>query len=351
MSKERTLRAPSAKILVVDDNDFYLKTVEALLGMMDIRARLAYSGAEAIELIQKEDFDMVFMDHMMPEMDGIEATRAIRKLGDKYSRVVIIALTANTVQGAKEMFLSQGFNGFVSKPVQIRELKEILIEWLPKEKIKLNAQGSGGPESIFSPELRRKLIKNFIKDNKDRFNEIEEAISSGGIGLANRLAHTLKGNAGQLGKTSLQQAAAVLERQLADAKNPVTPEQMLALKTELNAALSQFTAELEAQPSAESDTPVNGSSAPETEEWLDAKSAGELFEKLEPLLEMGNPECRGLVSKLRLIHDGGDGLKTGELKTHLMQQIDDFDFELALVTLGELKKQVMQADGMLPGKV
>jgi len=75
------------------------------------------------------------MDHMMPEMDGVEATGIIRKLGEKYKELPIIALTANAVQGAKEMFLSSGFNGFISKPIDLHEMYGVLKEWLPAEKI------------------------------------------------------------------------------------------------------------------------------------------------------------------------------------------------------------------------
>jgi CheY-like chemotaxis protein len=79
---------------------------------------------------------MVFMDHMMPEMDGVEATTEIRKLGGKYKHLAIVALTANAVKGAKEMFLENGFNDMVTKPIDLRELNRALEKWLPPEKIK-----------------------------------------------------------------------------------------------------------------------------------------------------------------------------------------------------------------------
>jgi len=135
LKKERTLYAPNANILVVDDNAFNLRVAEGLLELFKINTETAFSGKEAIGLVQKNNFDLVFMDHMMPEMDGAEAVGIIRKLGGKYKSLPIIALTADAVQGAKEMFLSSGFNGFISKPIDIQELNEILREWLPPEKI------------------------------------------------------------------------------------------------------------------------------------------------------------------------------------------------------------------------
>ena len=135
VKKDLAFFAPSADILVVDDNEFNLKVARGLLGLLKIEPETAFSGREAINLIKNKDYDIVFMDHMMPEMDGIEATKRIRKLGDKFAKLPIIALTANAISGAHEMFLANGFNGFISKPINTPELNAILGKWLPPEKI------------------------------------------------------------------------------------------------------------------------------------------------------------------------------------------------------------------------
>jgi CheY-like chemotaxis protein len=97
----------------------------------------AVSGAKAIEMVSQQSYDLILMDHMMPEMDGIEAVRAIRALGKNYARSIpIIALTANAVSGMKEMFLKNGFNDFLSKPIEIPKLDEIVTKWIPGEKKK-----------------------------------------------------------------------------------------------------------------------------------------------------------------------------------------------------------------------
>jgi signal transduction histidine kinase/CheY-like chemotaxis protein len=140
--KERTLFAPGAEILVVDDNEFNLRVAEGLLDLFGIKTKTSSSGREAVGLVQKNEFDIVFMDHMMPDMDGIEATGKIRELGEKYKTLPIIALTANAVQGVKEMFLSNGFSGFISKPIDIQELNEVLREWLPPDKIEEKPQSA-----------------------------------------------------------------------------------------------------------------------------------------------------------------------------------------------------------------
>ena len=133
---ELTVYAPEARILLVDDNEFNLKVAHGLLNLYGIDAETVFSGKEAIDLVRQNDYDIIFMDQMMPEMDGVEATGIIRKLGGKYKTLCIIALTANTIQGAKEMFLANGFNDFISKPIDMHQLAELLMKWLPEEKLK-----------------------------------------------------------------------------------------------------------------------------------------------------------------------------------------------------------------------
>ena len=126
--------APTANVLVVDDNEFNLRVAKGLLALSGIDTKMTSSGKEAIAIIQQNEFDIVFMDHMMPDMDGMETTQNIRSLGKKYESLPIIALTANAVFGAKEMFLAHGFNDFLSKPIDIHALNEILTKWMPPEK-------------------------------------------------------------------------------------------------------------------------------------------------------------------------------------------------------------------------
>ena len=126
--------AKKCRVLVVDDNGMNRKLAMALLKFYEFDLYEADSGKKAIELVKQKDFDIIFMDHMMPEMDGIEATRIIRnECGEAAKKSVIIALTANALQGAKEEFLANGFEDFLSKPFQRTDLHEILEHWVPKE--------------------------------------------------------------------------------------------------------------------------------------------------------------------------------------------------------------------------
>ena len=123
----RAFIAPDAKLLVVDDNVMNRKVFSALLKPTQIKVVEAESGPEAIELAAKEYFDIIFMDHMMPGMDGIEAFHRIKELIDSPCKdTPIIILTANAVAGAKEAYLEEGFDGFLSKPIVSDKLEEMI---------------------------------------------------------------------------------------------------------------------------------------------------------------------------------------------------------------------------------
>lgn len=127
--------APKARILVVDDNAINLSVAEGLLEPLKMQVNTARSGKEAIEMIDSNIYDLIFMDHMMPDMDGVETTRIIRRMYPKYEKVPIIALTANAISGTREMFLAEGMNDFVAKPIEVRVLISKVHQWLPDDKI------------------------------------------------------------------------------------------------------------------------------------------------------------------------------------------------------------------------
>jgi CheY-like chemotaxis protein/HPt (histidine-containing phosphotransfer) domain-containing protein len=132
----RVMAREGVQILVVDDNTINLSVATGFLATHNITADMVTSGLAAIEKVQEKHYDIVFMDHMMPGMDGIEAAQAIRKLdGPWFADMPIIALSANAMAGAREAFLAAGMNGFISKPINAGELNAILLTWLPKDKI------------------------------------------------------------------------------------------------------------------------------------------------------------------------------------------------------------------------
>lgn len=126
----------NAHVLVVDDNRMNLRVIEEILTNYNIKVTTAVSGKEALEKITSADYDFVFMDHMMPEMDGVETFHAIRQMfGTYFAKVPIVALTANTVAGAREALLAEGFNDFLEKPLERSVLERVLRRNLPAEKV------------------------------------------------------------------------------------------------------------------------------------------------------------------------------------------------------------------------
>ena len=171
-------KAPDAKVLLVDDNDINLRVAEGVLKLFDINSTLASSGKEAIELLKNQDMDIVFMDHMMPELDGIETTEIIRRTGGEYGKhLPIIALTANVVNDAKQMFLENGFQDFIPKPIGLKSVDTVLRKWLPGEKLQ------------FVDEQMRKRIPVFDENGAE---EIE--IDAEEIATDNEVQDSLKKN-------------------------------------------------------------------------------------------------------------------------------------------------------------
>ncbi len=143
--------APTARVLIVDDVRTNIQVAQGLLSFYEMAIDICMSGQEAIEAVKVHNYDLVFMDHMMPEMDGVEATRHIRELPAGRD-LPIIALTANAVSGMREMFLQNGFDDFLSKPIDTAKLNSILEKWLPQEKQVEAALEDDGGES--APDIR-----------------------------------------------------------------------------------------------------------------------------------------------------------------------------------------------------
>lgn len=152
--------APDAEILVVDDNAINLTVVQGLLRPLNMNIETAISGMSAVTKITDKRYDIIFMDHMMPEMDGVETTRVIRRMLGANGQVPIIALTANAVDGTRELFIREGMNDFVAKPIELRVITSKLRKWLPKDKIV--KKHTNGHSSTANPEIGKSIpeIKN-----------------------------------------------------------------------------------------------------------------------------------------------------------------------------------------------
>ena len=126
--------APDAKILVVDDVTMNLKVVEGLLKATKIQIDTAVSGSECLECVKTTPYQMIFLDHMMPEMDGLETLEHMKNLADNpNAQTPVIMLTANAIVGAKEEYIEAGFTDYLTKPIRETELLEMILKYLPEE--------------------------------------------------------------------------------------------------------------------------------------------------------------------------------------------------------------------------
>lgn len=130
------LCAPDVSVLVVDDNVMNLKVIKMMLKPTRMKVSTCASGAECLELIKKYRYDIILMDHMMPEMDGMETFHRAMLMRDSLcGRSTYIVMTANAVMGAREMYLAEGFKDYISKPVQPEVLEDILMRYIPEDKL------------------------------------------------------------------------------------------------------------------------------------------------------------------------------------------------------------------------
>ena len=135
-------RAPEAKVLVIDDMPTNIRLIKELLAPCEVKLYIALSGAKAIAMVEKEYYDLIFMDHMMPEMDGLETSSRIRALKSEnsdlsryYRTVPIILLTANLEPGTDESLSQYGINGCITKPIDLEKLYGTIERMLPPDKI------------------------------------------------------------------------------------------------------------------------------------------------------------------------------------------------------------------------
>ena len=312
------------EILICDDNPMNQLVIIESLARVGLKAVIAENGLEGVNMVknyikkEKKLFELIFMDIQMPVMDGFEAASKIVELN---TGIPIVAMTANVMSGDSEIYRSSGMIDFLGKPFTSQELWRCLLKYIkPAGRQAENTQNIAGDE--VDEEFTKSLKQHFLRNNRNKFEEITKTLETGDVKLAHRLVHSLKSNAGQFGRTGLQKAAADAEASLREEKNQITAEQLKTLEIELSAFLNELSlifSETEELPGSHE---LTQSAEPGPEKIR------ELFEKLEHLLKAGNPECNKYKNDLHAI--SGSEL--------LIQQIDDFEFEAAGLTLAKLKE-------------
>ncbi|MCM1046030.1 MAG: response regulator [Candidatus Gastranaerophilales bacterium] len=231
LKKQQTFEAPEASVLVVDDNDMNRKVFQSLLKRTKMKITAADSGRQCLELVKKEPFHIIFMDHMMPEMDGIETLHEIRKLSDFPNEdTPVIVLTANALSGAREAYLQEGFVDFLTKPIDGDLLEQTVARYLPADLVHqkeavLQEEKAGGmkaDEKAFlaygisianglshakgDGQMYLELVGMFLKE-REKQETMRQFILAQNMADYAILVHGLKGNARTLGADALADAA------------------------------------------------------------------------------------------------------------------------------------------------
>lgn len=171
-SEKECMVCPGVRALVVDDEPMNRMVAEGILRDYQMQVKTAESGMKALELCDKEKFDLIFLDHMMPEMDGVETLKRLRKMyTEEGETLTVIAFTANAVSSAREMFLREGFDEFVSKPIEYLELERVLKKVLPKSSI-VFVEKEGHDENRYADTAAERSTE--IKTEEDLFSRLEK---------------------------------------------------------------------------------------------------------------------------------------------------------------------------------
>jgi len=295
--------APMGRILIVDDNAMNLAVAQGLLKGTRLQIDVAASGEECLELIKRKTYHLICMDHMMPVMDGVQTLHAIRTLEGNPSRdIPVIALTANAVAGARELYLKEGFQDYLTKPIDADKFENMLIEYLPDNVVYLtnNREVSdefepqdaeefdiresqlylmgfnlrnglrymGGDKSLYG-----KVLHDFHSILQEKETALKDFLQKGDMPGYTIIVHSLKGNARSVGADDLADEAFELEKmakagQLEDVtvRSPILFSMMKNMRNSLRVYLETEAAEEE---KAQTETPDSVERITE-EEWVRA---------------------------------------------------------------------------------
>jgi CheY-like chemotaxis protein len=346
--------ATGIRVLLVEDNEMNQQVATELLESAGAIVTIANHGGEAVKILTEGDqappFDVVFMDLQMPEMDGFTATRLLRR-DNRLQKFPIIAMTAHALVEERQRCLDAGMNDHVSKPIDPDNLFATLLRWAkpwPKESVKsqpLPAPVGISVDEAILPEipgvnladglkrvagnrrLYRDLLGQFAAKQGDAAAQISAALESGDRQLAERIAHTVKGVAGNFGITGVQSSAQKLEKAIREGQDTVSPllEEFAGLMSTQVHAIEQALRE-SAPP-----MPVEAQSLP-----FDGEAAAAAVGRLKALLENSDGDAE---EAFRSLQEAVGGVVEKPQLAALGASISDFDFDAALVKLDEIAER------------
>lgn len=205
---------PKAEILVVDDYEMNLMVAKNLMKVYDFVPDVVQSGREAITRAEEKEYDVIFMDHMMPDLDGLQTLDILKEQGYLGSRTKVIALTANAIAGAKEYYISKGFDDYLTKPIDAEALEDMLLKYMPKKKILKKAISDVKHDRTLTSndDERQALIKIFVSTIDESAKKLDEFKEKSDIKNYTIKVHGLKSTARLIGEMSISKKAEALEK-------------------------------------------------------------------------------------------------------------------------------------------
>lgn len=356
LQKRQYLYAPEAEILVVDDNDMNLAVIRGLLKQSEMRLDMALSGKECLELTRKKKYDLIFMDHMMPVMDGVETLHMLKKETENPNvDTTVIMLTANAITGMKEQYIEEGFEDYISKPVELEKLEKMLHKYLPEEKTSWKEEerkeqseekqeeeqtGSKIDKSIGlnycggSEEMYKEIVRAYHQQGQKYIAAIPELCEKGEWKDYAVIAHAIKSTSLTIGARELSEEAKIQEQAAKEDKTDICAQGWEAFFENYKQILQEAEAFLGIEESKE-----------ETDEALQILSKSEYIEECRKLLqyiedyEMG--EAMEQIGKLFKCNVSGEE-REQELSylEKIRAAVDEFEYDLAEELVSEwLEKQ------------
>lgn len=345
-----------ARVLAVDDSPMNLKVVEHFLAHYGISIDMASDGPSAVEKTKKIRYDLIFLDHMMPGMDGVQTLREIRAIrGNSKESVPVVALTANAVGGAREMLMGEGFDDYIAKPIERSQMERVLRKFLKNkmEKAKAPAVVKPAPRRVehfmpadplaaLSPEFidtdiglgffdgnkedYTDILKAYLKEGPEKIKTLSETLKADDIDLYRITVHALKSGSKNIGAMKLFEMAKQSEA-AAKAGNALLVrekhEPMIKYLEEVLSDIRNAFGIEEKEETSEKETLEKETSEKEADE---TEIPEELINKLkEAVMEFDPTECENVLAKI----------PEGALKD-VRKYVAGFDFEAAMNRLKEL---------------